>query len=47
MEGLNIKLKDFIMTDKFRESFFTKANAIITDFNGEIIWSKYVIPPSP
>jgi hypothetical protein len=39
-EQLITQLKDFTMTDKFRQSFFTKANAIFTEFNGEKIWSK-------
>ena len=39
-ERLIAQLKDFTTTDKFAQSFFAKADAIITEFGGEIIWSK-------
>jgi hypothetical protein len=39
-ERLITQLKDFTMPDKFRKSFFTKANTVITEFNGEKIGSK-------
>ena len=37
---LSSQLKEFIQTEKFQTSFLTKSNAIITDFNGERIWSR-------
>jgi hypothetical protein len=39
-DKLTSQLKDFTNTEKFRDSFLTKANAIITGYNGQKIWSK-------
>jgi hypothetical protein len=37
---LTSQLKDFTKTEKFKNSYLTKANAIILEFNGESIWTK-------
>ncbi len=39
-ERITAGLRDFVKTDKFAQLFFVKANAIITEFDGETIWSK-------
>jgi hypothetical protein len=40
LERLTSELKAFTTTDKFRQSFFSQAESIRTDWNGDIIWSK-------
>ncbi|MFS8082209.1 MAG: hypothetical protein ACMG51_02055 [Ginsengibacter sp.] len=40
LEKLTAQLKDFSKTEKFKKSFFTKANKIIFETNGETVWSK-------
>lgn len=40
LEKLTGQLKDFVKTAKFKNSFFTKANKIVFQTNGEMIWSK-------
>ena len=37
---LTSQLKDFAKTEKFKTSFFTKANIVVFETNGQIIWSK-------
>jgi hypothetical protein len=37
---LTSQLKDFAKSEKFRNSYLTKANAIIMEFSGESIWTK-------
>ena len=40
LEKLTVQLKNFVKTEAFRNSFFTKANKIVFETNGEMIWSK-------
>lgn len=40
IKKLITQLKDFTNTKDFKNSFFTKANAIVFDTNGQKIWSK-------
>jgi hypothetical protein len=34
------QLKDFANTENFKSSFFTKANIVVFEINGQTIWSK-------
>jgi len=40
IKKLIAQLQDFTNTKDFKSSFFTKANAIVFDTNGQKIWSK-------
>jgi hypothetical protein len=40
IEKLTSQLKDFANTEKFKTSFFTKANIVVFESNGQIIWLK-------
>lgn len=37
---LTSRLRDFVSTDKFKTSFLAKANSIIFESNGQMIWLK-------
>ncbi|MGZ3898500.1 MAG: hypothetical protein ACXVLT_01630 [Flavisolibacter sp.] len=39
-ERLTVRLKELFKTVKFQQSFLSKANAIITEWNGTTIWTK-------
>ncbi|MDB5230238.1 MAG: hypothetical protein JWN76_1043 [Chitinophagaceae bacterium] len=40
LEKLTSQLTDFTNTEKFKNSFLSKANTMIFEANGQIIWSK-------
>jgi hypothetical protein len=40
LDKLTSQLKDFANTKKFKTSFFTKANIVVFETNGQTIWSK-------
>ncbi len=40
IDELNSQLKDFASTEKFKASFFTKANIVVFETNGQTIWSQ-------
>ena len=40
LDKLTFELKDFAKTEKFKTSFFEKANVFVFDTNGQTIWSK-------
>lgn len=39
-ERVSIQLKEFVLTDKFKASYLSEANAVVTTYNGEKIWTK-------
>ena len=40
LDKLASQLKDFAKTEKFKNSFFTEANVVVFESNGQKIWSK-------
>jgi len=40
LDKLTSDLKDFANTEKFKNSFFTKADIVVLETNGQTIWSK-------
>lgn len=40
IEKLPSQLKDFAGMEKFKTSFFTKANVVVFETNGQIIWQQ-------
>ena len=40
IDTLTSQLKDFSKSDEFKNSFFTRANKVVFETNGEIIWLK-------
>lgn len=40
IDKLTFQLKELTNTEKFKTSFFTQANVIVFETNGQIIWSK-------
>lgn len=40
VDKLTSQLQDFAGTEKFKTSFFTKANVVVFETNGQIIWSR-------
>ena len=40
LDKLTSELKDFASTEKFKNSFFTKAGIVVLETNGQTIWSK-------
>jgi hypothetical protein len=40
LHKLTSQLKDFVNTEKFRNSFFIKANIVVFETSGQTIWSK-------
>lgn len=40
LKKLTSQLKDFTSTEEFKNSFFTKANIVVFETNGQTIWSK-------
>jgi len=41
LDTLASQLKDFVKTEKFKNSFFTKASVVVFETNGQTIWSKH------
>ena len=39
-EKLTTRLKEFVLTEKFNTSFLAEADAIVTSYNGEKIWTR-------
>ncbi|MEX6690832.1 hypothetical protein QTN47_25210 [Danxiaibacter flavus] len=39
LDKLTAELKDFSNTEKFRNSFFTKARIVVFETNGQTVWS--------
>ena len=40
LEKLTLELEQFLKTENFKNSFLTKANAIVFETTGHTIWSK-------
>lgn len=40
LDKLTLELKDFANTERFKTSFFAKANVFVFETNGQTIWSK-------